>query len=239
MGGANNNCTGGCGTVFEITPGGTLTTLHSFDGTDGSYPAATLLEATNGNFYGTTTQGGASTACGSVTCGTVFSLSVGLRPFVETLPISGKVGTRVTILGNNLKGSTSVTFNGTSATFTVNSTGTAITTTVPSGATTGFVTVTTSGGTLKSNKIFRVIPQISSFSPTSGPVGTVVTINGESFQASPAGATSVYFGGVKGTITSVSYTKITAKVPTGAKTGKITVTTPGGTATSAGTFTVT
>jgi hypothetical protein len=91
--------------------------------------------------------------------------------------------------------------------------------------------------TLKSNVNFRVTPTISSFSPTSGPVGTSVTINGESFIT---GATTVTFaGGVKGTLTSLSHTKITVTVPSGAKTGKITVTTPGGTATSAGTFTVT
>src|SRR5262249_28792407 len=103
-------------------------------------------------FYGTTIVGGANND------GTVFSLSVGLGSFVQTLPVSGKVGTAVTILGNNLKGSTSVTFNGTKATFTVNSTGTAITTTVPSGATTGYVKVKTPTRTLTSNVNFRVTP---------------------------------------------------------------------------------
>ena len=48
------------GTVFKITPSGTLTTLHSFaDGTDGDDPNAGLVQATNGNFYGTTIKGGA------------------------------------------------------------------------------------------------------------------------------------------------------------------------------------
>ena len=51
------------GTIFKITPGGTLTTLHSFDGTDGQWPFAALVQATDGNFYGTTFYGGASTAC--------------------------------------------------------------------------------------------------------------------------------------------------------------------------------
>ena len=89
-------------------------------------------------------------------CGTVFSLSVGLGPFVETLPASGKVGTKVTILGNNLTGTTSVTFNGTAATFTVVSS-TEITTTVPTNAKTGTVEVTTPSGTLNSNVKFRVL----------------------------------------------------------------------------------
>ena len=83
-------------------------------------------------------------------------MSVGLGPFVETLPTLGPVRAPVKILGTNLTGTTSVTFSGTAATFTVNSTGTAIHTTVPSGATTGTVQVVTPGGTLSSNVPFRV-----------------------------------------------------------------------------------
>jgi uncharacterized repeat protein (TIGR03803 family) len=63
-----------CGTVFKITPGGTLTTLHRFEGypTDGSYPhQAGLVQATDGNFYGTTSGGGAKDA------GTVFKITPG------------------------------------------------------------------------------------------------------------------------------------------------------------------
>jgi uncharacterized repeat protein (TIGR03803 family) len=144
----------GCGTIFEITSGGTLTTLHTFEGADGAFPPAGLVQATNGNFYGTTEYGGSSSNCLGG-CGTVFSLSVGLGPFVETLPTSGKVGTPVIILGNNLTGSTSVTFNGSAATFKVVS-GTEISTTVPSGATTGKVEVNTPHGALVSNVNFRV-----------------------------------------------------------------------------------
>ena len=60
-GGVNEgNCQLDCGTVFKITPGGTFTTLHSFDATDGSGPAAALVQATDGNFYGTTLGGGAN-----------------------------------------------------------------------------------------------------------------------------------------------------------------------------------
>ena len=226
-GGETSSC-GGCGTIFKITPAGTLTPLENFDLTDGSTPYAGLVQATNGNVYGTTAFGGAFGA------GTVFSLSIGLGPFVETLTASGKVGAAVTILGNDLPGATSVTFNGTAAKFKVVSS-TEIKTTVPSPATTGKVKVVTPSHTLTSNLNFRVTPTILSFSPTSGPVDTSVVITGKSF----TGATIVAFGGVKATSFEVdSYTQVTATVPSGAKTGKITVTTPGGTVTSTGTFTV-
>lgn len=87
--------------------------------------------------------------------GSVFSVATGLSPFVKTLPTSGKVGTSVDILGTNLTGATSVTFNGTAATFTVVSSS-EITTAVPTGAKTGTVQVSTPSGTLKSNVTFRV-----------------------------------------------------------------------------------
>jgi uncharacterized repeat protein (TIGR03803 family) len=92
-------------TVFKITPAGTVTRLHHFDLTDGGFPTGGLVQATNGTFYGTTTHGGSSSNCGDG-CGTVFSLSVGLGPFVKTNPTSSKVGAKVIILGNNLKGTT-------------------------------------------------------------------------------------------------------------------------------------
>jgi uncharacterized repeat protein (TIGR03803 family) len=144
------------GTIFKITPDGKLTTLHAFDSTDGANPAAALTEDTNGSFYGTTQNGGSSGACTSG-CGTVFSLAVGLEPFVETEPVSGKVGATVNILGTSLTGATSVTFNGTAAVFKVIA-GSEIAATVPTGATSGKVQVTTPGGILSSNLPFHVLP---------------------------------------------------------------------------------
>jgi uncharacterized repeat protein (TIGR03803 family) len=153
---------GGAGTIFSIAPTGALTTLYDFCSqsgcTDGYYPEAPLVQATNGSFYGTALAGGNTSAC-SGGCGTVFMLSVGLGPFVETQSGSGAVGAAVAILGNNLAGATSVTFNGTAAVFTVNPTGTAISTTVPASATTGTVQVVTASGTkLSSNVPFQVLP---------------------------------------------------------------------------------
>jgi len=145
------------GTIFKITPGGTLTTLYSFctptASTCGYNPSAGLFQATNGDFYGTTTLGGGYGAEGF---GTVYSFAVGLGPFVEPQTTSGKVGSSVKILGTDLMGATSVTFNGTPAEFIVSPSGSFITATVPSGATTGTVEVVTPTGTLSSNVPFRV-----------------------------------------------------------------------------------
>jgi uncharacterized repeat protein (TIGR03803 family) len=153
---------GGHGTVFEITPSGELTTLYNFcsplgcpDGAGGS-PNGGLVQDTNGNFYGTTDLGGFfEGTCYPNGCGTLFSLSVGLGPFVETQTTSGPVGAAVKILGSDLTGATSVGFNGTAATFTVDSRY-LITAAVPVGATTGTIQVVTPGGTLSSNVAFRV-----------------------------------------------------------------------------------
>jgi uncharacterized repeat protein (TIGR03803 family) len=151
LGGANS-CM--CGTLFKITAGGALTTLHSFDMTDGAVPTGDLLQSTNGTLYGVTSSGGNSSNNGN-NAGTVYSLSVGLGDFVATVPTVGTVGETVTILGTNLTGTTSVKFNGTAATFTVVSSS-EITTTVPAGAITGAVKVVTRHGTLKSNVNFIV-----------------------------------------------------------------------------------
>lgn len=80
---------------------------------------------------------------------------MGIGAFVETVPTSGKVKAKVKILGTNLTGASSVTFNGTAATFTVVSSS-EITTVVPAGATSGEVKVVTAAGTLVSNTIFQV-----------------------------------------------------------------------------------
>jgi uncharacterized repeat protein (TIGR03803 family) len=138
-----------CGTIFRITPGGAFTVLHTFDGTDGCSPHGGLTQGTDGVLYGAAFGGGAH---GS---GTVYSLSVGLAPFVKTLPHSGQPGSAIKILGTNLTGTTSVSFHGTAAAFTVVAP-TEIETTVPPGATTGKIQVTTPSGTLFSGGPFLV-----------------------------------------------------------------------------------
>jgi hypothetical protein len=106
---------------------------------------------------------------------------------------------------------------------------------VPAAATTGFVTVITPSDALKSDRRFFAIPTITAIAPTTGPVGTVVKVTGNNF----TGATKVTFGPKAASFTVNSATQIKATVPIGAVTSKIKVTTAGGTAASAATFTVT
>jgi hypothetical protein len=179
---------------------------------------------------GTATSPSSFTVTGSTSAPTISSFA----------PTSGPVGTSVTISGTNFTGASAVAFNGSSAAFTVTSS-TQITATVPSGATSGPVTVTAAGGTATSPTSFTVTvatpaPTIASFTPTSGPVGTTVTISGTNF----TGASAVAFNGVSATkFTAMSSTQITAMVPNGATSGPVTVTTAGGTATSGKRFRVT
>jgi uncharacterized repeat protein (TIGR03803 family) len=60
IGGEGYDALSGYGTVFMITPAGSFTTIHSFAGSDGSVPQGELTKGNDGNFYGTTSQGGAS-----------------------------------------------------------------------------------------------------------------------------------------------------------------------------------
>jgi uncharacterized repeat protein (TIGR03803 family) len=115
------------------------------------------MQATSGTLYGTTYMGGDLQCNPSHGCGTVFSLSIGLGPFVTFVRPAGKVGQTGPILGQGFTGTTSVSLNGIPASFTVVS-DTYIQATVPAGAITGYAIVTTPSGTLTSNVPFRVIP---------------------------------------------------------------------------------
>ena len=181
----------------------------------------------------------AFTACGGGSGSGSGSPNVPAAPTISALqPSTGPVGTSVVVSGTNLTGASAIAFNGKTATFNVNS-ATQITAAVPTGATTGKVSVTTPGGSVSSTGNFTVTvpvsaPTITSFNPTSGPVATPLIITGTNL----TGATSVKLNGTSATFTVNSATQITTSVPAGATTGKFSVTTPGGSATSANTFTV-
>lgn len=219
------------GNLFSVTSSGTYNMLYPFDGVHGYLEQATPMQHTNGKIYGMTV----GSAPPNKTGGVLYSLDNGAPAFVSLLTRWATAGQTVQILGQGFTGTSSVKFGTGSATFNV-VTDTYMTAVVPADGVTGFVTVTTPSGTLTSSRSFFAVPAVSSIAPGSGAVGSQVTITGSGF----LGATAVKFGGVKSTSFAVnSATSITAAVPVGAKTGKISVTTPGGTASSAGVFTVT
>ena len=143
---------GNCGTqtLFQLSLSGTYALLYTFTnpGSCGSMP---ILQETDGKFYATTAGDG------TYFDGTMYSMDMGLGSFVTFVIAAGKVGKDAQILGQGLMGAQAITFNSVPATnFSIVS-DTYMTAIVPSGATTGPVVVTTTGGTLTSNKNFTVL----------------------------------------------------------------------------------
>ena len=165
-------------------------------------------------------------------------------------PSEGVVGTSVTITGDNFSATPSeneVRFGGVMAAEPTSASTTSLTILVPSGARTGSISVAVGGQTGTSSENFTVTapapapdpPVVSSFTPTSGPVGTTVTITGENFSDMPS-ENEVGFGGVMAEDpTSASTTSLTVRVPSGARTGRVSVAVGGQTGTSSEDFTVT
>ena len=147
-------------------------------------------------------------------------------------PAFGAVGTGVQINGANLNvGSPVVYFNGVQAAAPSGVTFGQINVVVPAGATTGPITVTTADGSHSSAALFYLPPTISSISPDHGAAGTIIKITG----ANLVGCTAVSFNGLAApSFWVTNATTIGAVVPAGLATGPLSVTTPGGTATSGG-----
>jgi hypothetical protein len=140
-------------------------------------------------------------------------------------PTEGYPGALVTISGRGFTGTSSVTFSGVPASFTVNSDA-RITASVPEGATTGHINVATPTGTFTSRSDFTIHP--FGFTPQQGPTGTAVVISGFGL----TGTSAVRFNGTPASFTVNSDTKITASVPKTATTGPISLVTPSGTLTN-------
>ena len=230
--------TGGTNTSVTITgtnfTGATVvrfggTAAASYTVNSGTQITAVVGSGTTGTIS-VVTPGGTANSSGTFT----FVAAPTISSFT---PTTGGINTSVTITGTNFTGTTTVSFGGTAAaSYTVNS-GTQITAVVGSG-TTGTISVVTPGGTATSGGTFTFtypVPTISSFTPTTGGINTSVTITGTNF----TGTTTVSFGGTAAASYTVnSGTQITAVVG-GGSTGTVKVVTPGGTATSSGTFTFT
>jgi uncharacterized repeat protein (TIGR03803 family) len=232
-GASYNGGTSAEGGLYELTTGNVFSS-YSFatDSNMGGDPGAPLMQNTNGIIYGINNSG--DTADSGY--GTVFELNIGAAPFISLVtPVyAGAEGTQVQILGQGFSKSSVVKFGGTEATKGTLTGSTFIEATIPAGALTGDVTVTTGSTVLSTVFSYSITPTLKSFAPPSGPVGTAVTITGTGLTQT----TEVTFDNVSASFTVDSDSQITATVPAGAATGKIKVTTKGGSATSSTSFTV-
>ncbi len=229
------------GTIFRVSADGTFDNIFDFD-ESGSTPIrgelsyTTLVQHTYGCFYGLTSRGGIPDGQTS-RAGNAFGMCP--KNPIQTVkwagPIFVKAGDPVQILGNNFTQSILVTIGGVAADYQVVSND-HLTAQVPTTAVDGVVAVSLTRDRLNESQLaMRILPAITNLDPLSGSVGMQVNISGGGF----AGATKVTFAGVKVTnFTVVTPALIQATVPAGAKTGKVTVTTPNGSAKSVQTFRV-
>ena len=189
----------------------------------------------------------------SSTASTTLTIIAGVPTIDSLSDLNGKAGDSVTITGSNFIGITAITFNGDGSAdpveadlsnegYSVATDGSSLTVVVPEGATTGSISVTTSGGIANSSDlaeetgVYTIVlpPTIDSLSATSGKFGDLVTINGSNLDQT----TAVDFNGTAADLSDVNVliaedgTSVTVVVPIDATTGVITVTTPGGSATS-------
>ena len=243
---------GGSGSVFRISPKGAFSSIFSFNSTDGSNPYSGLALGIDGNLYGTSASGRMNDE------GTAFKITTGgtlttLFNFCACLYGSEPLASLIQANDGNFYGSTFE--GGTGGTlFQMTSAGAVMTlytfclqTGCPDGselysplvqATNGiFYGTTHSGGSNDDGTIFSLSVGLGGFVealPNSGKVGTAVTILGTNL----TGATKLTFNGRATTFKVVSASQVKTKVPTGATTGKIQVTTPEGTFSSNVAFTV-
>jgi RHS repeat-associated protein len=207
---------------FQSTQGASTVTFNGVTATPTSWNDASIVVpvpagATNGNVIVTV---------GGVQSNGVSFTVLPTAGIINLSPTSGPVGTAVTITGTNFgatQGASTVTFAGTTATPT-NWNATSITVPVPNGATTGNVVVTVDGGA--SNVVgFTVTPSLSitGLSPSSGMVGTLVTIAGTLFGATQ-GPSTIALNTVSATVVSWSDTTIVAVVPAGVSSGPFSIT---------------
>ena len=231
-----NPGSGVVGTAVTVTGSNFVdVTSVTFNGTPASFTtnsdtelSATVPQAAATGPIAVTTTAGTGTSTND------FVVELPPLPVIVSFdPGSGAAGSVVTVTGSNFVDVTSVTFNGTSALFTMNSE-TELTVTVPESATTGPIGVTAAGGTATSSGNFVVLfpPVITGFTPIIGSTGTTVTVFGRNF----TGATSVNFRGVNADFGSVTSTQLTATVPDGTGTGPITVINPDGSGASTNSF---
>ncbi len=165
------------------------------------------------------------------------NLTLAHAPSSGTQVLSAKVGEQIILYGDFSGTISGVTFGGVSAIFTrdLNNPKNTLIVTIPVGAKTGPIVVIKATVNITTIKTFNILPTLTSFSPTSGAVGNVVILKGTGLSQ----ATRVAFAANKAALFTVdSDSQLTVNVPVGAVTGKITISTKGGSAASAANFTV-
>jgi uncharacterized repeat protein (TIGR03803 family) len=243
------------GYVFRVTPSGTLTKLYNFPAnTFSGYFTVPLLQASDGNLYGATSNGGTNGM------GTIYKLTLGGQyTLLYSFP-KGNLGGPTTLIegsDGNLYGATLgvITNGGYSQLFRISKKGqfsivynmSSITAdgacqcSLVQGSDGIIYGTAVGGGTYNGGLYFALdaglpkpAPRAQSFNPRSGAAGTQVLIWGSDLLSA-----SVQFNGVAATAVSNSGSNyVLATVPAGATSGSITVTTPGGTVTTHAVFTV-
>ncbi|MGC1373966.1 MAG: choice-of-anchor tandem repeat GloVer-containing protein [Candidatus Sulfotelmatobacter sp.] len=243
----------GSGTVFEMASSGKLTTLYSFcsqtNCIDGDDPVAELIQGTDGNFYGTTYNGGTKgygtlfriTPTGKLTILHSFIGTDGQYPYASLLQ-----ATDGNFYGTTYEGGA----NGYGTIFEINSLGILTTlhgfegpdgeypyASLLQGTDGNFYGTTFAGGANGVGTVFSLSTGLGPFVelvPTSDRVGVLITILGTNV----TGASSVRFNGTPTTFIIRSTTELKAMVPAGATTGPVEVTTPSGTLISSANFQV-
>jgi hypothetical protein len=225
------------GTNFGTTQGTSTVKFNGIAATPSGWSGTSVVAPVPS---GATTGNVVVTVGGVASSGVNFTVTVSAPSITGLNPTSGVAGTSVTVTGTNfgaVQGTSTVMFNGITATPTSWSTA-SISVTVPTGATTGNVVVTVGG--VASNGVSYTItvpgPSITSLNPASGMVGTPVTIAGINF-GSTQGTSTVKFNGTTATPTSWSTASIVVPVPAGATTGNVVITV-GGVASNGVGFTV-
>jgi hypothetical protein len=162
---------------------------------------------------------GAALGCGPGTSTSAPTIS-------SITPLEGLVGTTITVTGSGFSSGIQGAYVNTVPVTpgTING-DTQLLFQVPNAAITGTITVVTTSGSVTSSQAFAVTPDVVTISPTTGPIGQVVTLTGSGF----TGATVVTFGGgIPATAFTVdSANTMTATVPAGATTGEIVITASG------------
>src|SRR5712692_6741649 len=215
------------GANLGATQGTSTATFNGITATPTSWSATSVVVLVPA---GATTGSVVVTVGGAASNGVSYTVTTPAPSITNLNPASGLIGTSVTISGANLgatQGTSTVTFNGIAATPTSWS-ATSVVVLVPAGATTGSVVVTVGGAASNgvSYTVTTPAPSITNLNPTSGLIGTSVTITGANF-GTTQGTSTVKFNGITATPTSWSATSVVVPVPAGATTGSVVVTVGG------------